>query len=304
MCSRQNIQNERESYMINFPDFQDILRQFPRLRQLTFAGYGEPFTNPDLLSMVKYGKEKRLYIRVITNGKLLPRIDPQAIIKSGLDRMDISIHAMNPETFRMIRGEERSNIDEVKKSVRALARMRERNGHIPHIVINNVAMKMNLDEIPDVIDWAISIGADEVSIAKMTLFGTETENISLNKAETKKLIRYKKEGVRKGIKILFCDKGDHCLDLWNHMIIKSDGDVVPCVGLDCDWSIGNIRTTQVQDMWSGPQYQALRARFLAGALTQCSGCAQGGTIEGPVSRFAQKVSNKLTFLMSKREGRY
>jgi len=279
---------------MSLEEFRKIVNQFPRLKDLTFAGYGEPFVNPHLVSMIRYGKEKGLSVRVITNGKLLPRFNPRTIIESGLDRIDISIHAAEPETFRYIRGENDGHLEEVKKSVHILVRERARNGGTPTIVINIVAMKPNLKEIPRVIDWAIHIGADEVSIARLTIFGKGAQAVSLDKNHMKELVRYKREGEKKGMTVILCDRGDYCYDLWNHIIIKADGSVIPCVGLDSDYSLGNLHTISAGDLWNSQAYQGLRQDFLSGILKECKRCAQGGTIESPLERLTQKFRRRIS----------
>lgn len=293
MCSRQHVSPLRDSHTMSLEDFRGFVAQFPRLTDLTFAGYGEPFVNPHLVSMIRYGKEKGLSVRVITNGKLLPRINPRTIIESGLDRIDISIHAAEPETFRHIRGEDDGHLEEVRESVHTLARERLKDGGGPVIVINIVAMKPNLKEIPRVIDWAIHVGADEVSIARLTVFGRGARAVSLEKSHMKELVRYKREGEKKGMTIIFCDRGDCCYDLWNHIIIKADGNVIPCVGLDSDFSLGNLHTISAGELWNSPAYQGLRRGYLSGILKECRRCAQGEAIEGSLERLVRKFRRRL-----------
>lgn len=90
-----------------FKKIIDDLAEFPeRLKVLRVNGQGEPLLNPDLPEMIRYAKEKNVadFIELITNGsKLCPDLN-QKLVDSGIDRIRISIEALDSEGYKNICG--------------------------------------------------------------------------------------------------------------------------------------------------------------------------------------------------------
>jgi len=88
---------------INFEEFKIILDQFPLLRQLNFAGYGEPLLNVDIFKMVKHAKSKDVFTYFATNAMLLNSNMAEKIIDSGLDCLIFSVDSGVSSTYNKIR---------------------------------------------------------------------------------------------------------------------------------------------------------------------------------------------------------
>jgi MoaA/NifB/PqqE/SkfB family radical SAM enzyme len=60
---------------------------------------------------------------------------------------------------------------------------------------------------------------------------------------------------------------------WTHMFMAQDGKVFPCCYADRAPPIGDLRRSQVAEVWNGPEYRAMRLRMLAGEPSEaCARC--------------------------------
>src|SRR5271167_97577 len=109
-CSRCNFlcplclwtKNSRHGYLQpeTFQRFIDQAR--PHLERLCFAGRGEPTLNPQLYSILKKSVQAGVITDLATNGSNLLK-DVDAILESGIDFVNVSIEADNPEDYARYR---------------------------------------------------------------------------------------------------------------------------------------------------------------------------------------------------------
>ncbi len=137
------------------PDELDrLLRVFHTLgvRHMRFTG-GEPLLYPWLTDRVAYARDLGVEkLSVSTNGYLLDRL-AQPLAQAGLRRINMSLDSLSEERFaRITRG------GDLKRVLRGLFVARD---CIPHIKLNVVLLKdENLDEIPELVDFALDEGFD------------------------------------------------------------------------------------------------------------------------------------------------
>lgn len=90
-----------------FKKIIDDISEFPnKLKILHIANYGEPLLHPDFPEMVRYAKRKDIseLVATVTNGsKLNPELN-RALIDAGLDRVRISVEAIDQEGYLEIAG--------------------------------------------------------------------------------------------------------------------------------------------------------------------------------------------------------
>ncbi len=117
---------------------------------------GEPFLYPDLLSLITRIREipQVEIISVQTNGTLLspPLID--SLERAGLDRINLSLHALDPSLARSISGVPWYDVQQVKESAQTIAESR-----IDLLIAPVYLPGINDAEIPRLIAWAEEIGA-------------------------------------------------------------------------------------------------------------------------------------------------
>jgi MoaA/NifB/PqqE/SkfB family radical SAM enzyme len=63
---------------------------------LHFCGWGEPFLNKDLFSMIRYAKDKGIKIITSTNGHFFENVDK--LLDTGLDVLIFALNGVDKET--------------------------------------------------------------------------------------------------------------------------------------------------------------------------------------------------------------
>ncbi|MGP3534668.1 GTP 3',8-cyclase MoaA [Microbacterium sp. RD1] len=128
---------------------------------------GEPLLRPDLPEIVRRlssieGAEGRVQVALTTNGIRLPEMLP-ALVDAGLTRMNISIDTIRRDRFAALT--RRDRLDDVLAGIAAAAA----SGLRP-LKLNAVAMRgVNDDELVDLVDFAVGVGAQMRFIEQMPL---------------------------------------------------------------------------------------------------------------------------------------
>ena len=77
--------------------------------------------------MVRYLKDRGVYVLFNTNGTVLNERNGRALIDAGLDELRVSLDASNAKSFKEIRG--KNYFDRILRNVRAFRELQEREGH-------------------------------------------------------------------------------------------------------------------------------------------------------------------------------
>src|SRR6201999_470852 len=86
--------------------FTKIVDQVPDVARVVLHGVGEPMLVKDLPRMVRYLKDRGVYVLFNSNGTLLTKANGQALIDAGLDELRISLDAAESSVFQMVRGKD------------------------------------------------------------------------------------------------------------------------------------------------------------------------------------------------------
>jgi putative metalloenzyme radical SAM/SPASM domain maturase len=177
------------------------------LNTIIFTGIGEPLLNNNLEEYVSCAKEKMPQHSTRgfqTNGKLLTKDRIISLIRSGINKICISIDTIQPEKFDSIRsGGMLSDIDETFNAIR------NSKHQLPEsqltVGIEFVLMKKNIDELPFVIDWASKNNVDFIIVSHLTAYEKEIEEQSVflnNSYEVLDLFNiYRKKAAQKDLDI-------------------------------------------------------------------------------------------------------
>src|ERR1700716_3087078 len=127
--------------------FTSIVDQVPDLARAVLHGVGEPMLIANLPRMVRYLKDRSVYVLFNTNGTVLSERHGRALIDAGLDELRVSLDASNRESFKAIRG--RDYFGRIIRNVRAFRKLQEREGHTrPQVSIWLTGLKETVEELP------------------------------------------------------------------------------------------------------------------------------------------------------------
>lgn len=149
-----------------FEAILDGIRQMEVKPTVFFGGFGEPLTHPKILGMIASAKQLGCNVELITNGILLNPQICSGFISSGLDRLWVSLDGATPESYEDVRLGDMlptviNNIKEFRKQMRSAKSL------IPRLGIAFVAMKRNIQDLPEVIKLGKNLGADMFSVSNV-----------------------------------------------------------------------------------------------------------------------------------------
>lgn len=237
----------------------DGLQQFKNpVKVIRLYGFGEPLININFCKMVEYAKasDKVLAVDTTTNGSLIDRVYADRLIKSGIDRINISIEGVSSEQYKNFTGRD-VNFDELVENLTYL-----------HSIKNNtiIFIKICGDYLTDAekqkfydIFAPISDGCDIEHTANCW-YDCEIEGVN---SEV-------------GIYGQPLDNIDFCSYIMYQLMICSGGEAVMCF---LDWSkqliIGNAKYQSIHDIWHGNDLKEARIKMLQGIKPKiCQQCQQ------------------------------
>jgi len=165
-----------DARQLSLDDFRGLVDQLPALQRAVLQGIGEPLLNRDLPPMIRYLKDRGVYVVFNTNAVLLTHRRQVELIDTGLDELRVSIDGSTPETYLRVRGI--SAFDRVVANVAEMVRTLHLSGaSSPRVSLWVTGMQENLPELPGVIDLAARMGVDEVYLQRM-VFGFHADALA------------------------------------------------------------------------------------------------------------------------------
>ena len=248
-------------------------------RIMIFSG-GEPLTRPDLYELGAYAKSCGLIPVLGTNATLITKDAASKLKEAGFAAAGVSLDSLDEK-----------KMEDFRKLPQCKARILEGIENLKEvgirIQIHTTIMNWNLDEIEDITDFAVSIGAAAHHIFFLVPTGRaiEMEEEQITDADYEKAIRrimkkqqevdielkptcapqFMRIADQMGLKTRF-SKG--CLAGTSYCIIGPNGDVRPCAYLNN--TFGNVRELAFDKIWgSHPGFKLLRTENLEGKCGDC-----------------------------------
>jgi len=245
----------------------------PRLANLALWNYGEPLLNKELPAMIAHAKAAGVgVVKVSSNVHFLDGERGQALLRSGLDVLILSVDGASQATYETFRKD--GDFAHVARSVAWLCTEKRRLGLArPRIELQFIAMRHNEHELPEMRRLAHEWGVDALRVKTVGADDDATRNLV---PASRLLSRYAADGETPSVRHAFCTMA------WDHTVVNVDGSVTPCCYLRPDMGpafvMGNVFEAPFAAIWRGEKYRAFRAQMLAGrdAMPVCNKC-RGGT---------------------------
>ena len=240
---------------------------------LIFYFQGEPYINPEFLDMVEYANRKKIYTITSTNGHFLNDVNAEKTVRSGLDRLIISIDGTTQETYEQYRKE--GTLANVLKGTENIIKWKKKLGvSHPHVIFQFLVVGPNEHQIPELYELAREYEVDEVKLKTAQIYDYENGNPLI--PENDKYSRYRKQNDGKYTiknKLL-----NHCWKLWHSCVITWDGKVVPCCfDKDATHIMGDLAEDTFKQIWYGEKYVQFRRKLFRGRkeIDICKNCTEG-----------------------------
>ncbi|MGA2190244.1 MAG: radical SAM protein [Steroidobacteraceae bacterium] len=283
--------------------FTTIVDQLPGLKRAVLHGVGEPMLVKNLHQMVRYLKDRGVYVLFNTNGTVLTEKSGRALISAGLDELRVSLDASNAVSYRAIRG--KNYFDRILRNVRNFRALQEREGHDkPRVSAWLTGLKETLAELPAFVRVAADIGVKEVYLQRLVFFNENAigmarpdqalyEQMSRDEAHhleeaaalaTAFGLTFSASGAASepGMSLKRRDDGSPwslCRRPWTVMYITANGRALPCCiapfsqrGYE-NYTLGDASQDLLRDIWNAPAYASFRAGLLSTSPpTACAHC--------------------------------
>jgi radical SAM protein with 4Fe4S-binding SPASM domain len=254
--------------------FESTINQLAsRLSYLIFYFQGEPYLHPQFLDLVAYASRKRIYTATSTNAHYLNDKNAKATVKSGLDRLIISIDGTTQETYESYRiGGSLEKVIEGTKNI--MRWKRELKSSTPHVIFQFLVVKPNEHQIDEVNKLGKELGVDEVAFKTAQIYDYQQGSDLIPTID--RYSRYKKSN--DGTYQIKNELLNHCWKMWHSCVITWDGKVVPCCfDKDAHYVLGDLNHQSFEEIWRGQKYNDFRASLLRSRseIEMCKNCTEG-----------------------------
>ncbi|MBW2051424.1 MAG: SPASM domain-containing protein [Deltaproteobacteria bacterium] len=229
--------------------------------QIHLFGRGEPLMAPDLVKTIDYAaKNKVPYITLTSNGHLLKGKVAEALARSELDELRISIDGADEEGYQSIRGAPLQNLKENLKAFRAMC-------DIPIRIITTLGQE-NWDSVANMPELAAELEVSCLNILPLFPYAfMGMDDLSLTN-EKKREYRYfcrdlARRCEEKNIQFIFDrDYVQDCKLPFIMAFITVDGDLTPCCKLET-MKVGNVLENDFFEVWNNEKMINWRKRILS-----------------------------------------
>lgn len=238
-----------------------VLRQGRELgaAQLGFSG-GEPLVRPDLPELIAEARKLGYYTNLITSGLGLTDAKVDAFADAGLDHIQVSFQASDPELNNAVAGSRKAFEQKL-----AMAEAVKAAGY--PMVLNFVIHRHNIHQMVDIIDLCERLGADYVELATCQYYGWAFKNreglmpslAQLTRAEAEvNEARARLQAAGSAMQLIFVtpdyyeERPKACMNGWGSLFltVAPDGTALPCHSarlLPIDFP--QVQSTSLQEIW-------------------------------------------------------
>ncbi|MGC2524846.1 MAG: radical SAM protein [Stellaceae bacterium] len=281
--------------------FTSIVDQLPGLARAVLHGVGEPMLVKNLPRMIRYLKERGVYVLFNTNGTLLAPKKRRELIETGLDELRVSLDAAEAQSFLKVRG--KNFFDRIVRNVGEFTALQKEIGAAtPRVSLWLTGLKETVDQLPDFVRLAARIGVREVYLQRLVFDdlgrGLAREQSSLfettQQQEEAAIAAAQALGRTIGVSIdasgatepgtsLKRGEGEApwsaCRRPWSLMYFTAHGRALPCCiapfsarGYDT-YTLGDATQESLREIWNGAAYQDFREALVGDVPPKpCQNC--------------------------------
>jgi MoaA/NifB/PqqE/SkfB family radical SAM enzyme len=266
--------------------FTSIVDQLPGLARAVLHGVGEPMLVKSLPRMIRYLKERGVYVLFNTNGTLLASKKRREIIASGLDELRVSLDAAEAESFFNVRG--KNFFDRIVRNVGELTALQKEIGaSTPRVSLWLTGLKETVAQLPDFVRLAARIGVKEVYLQRL-VFDDFGRGLAREASSLFEKTRAEEDAAIAAAQALGCTLGvaidasgatepgtslkrgqdaapwSACRRPWSLMYFTAHGRALPCCiapfsarGYE-SYTLGDATQETLREIWNGAAYQNFR----------------------------------------------
>jgi MoaA/NifB/PqqE/SkfB family radical SAM enzyme len=289
-CPRTFEELEPEADM-SWELFTKIVSGVDRLERVVLHGVGEPMLVKNLPEMVRYLKDRGVYVLFNTNGTLLTEKNGRALIDAGLDEMRVSLDAADASVFKMVRG--RDMFDRIVANLHSFRQMQQSLGiETPRVSMWLTGLRETLNQLEGFVRLADSVNVREIYLQRMVFFSDNSQGLARAESALFEMTTDQEEetieravSLATSLGVSFNASGatepgtsikkraadspwSLCRRPWTLMYFTATGRALPCCiapfsmhGYD-SFTLGDASQQTLREIWNGPRYQQFRSSLM------------------------------------------
>jgi len=249
-----------------FHKITDELSQY--LYGINLFFQGEPMMHPAFFSFLEKRGKYRLVVS--TNGHFLSPDSAVRIVRSGLDKLIISLDGMDQDTYSAYR--RNGDFAKVVNGIRNTALAKRKYMSNLKIEIQFLVNKKNEHQIRDIKRFSREVNAS-LKLKSMQI---------LNACEIEKWLpsspKFRRYVEKDGDFHMRNTLPDRCGRLWFNPVVTWDGKVVPCCfDKDAKYIMGDLNKDSFMDIWNSDRYHEFRKYVFTdrNSIDICRNCTSG-----------------------------
>jgi radical SAM protein with 4Fe4S-binding SPASM domain len=247
----------------------------PYQNYIAVFGFGESLTAQhffEYLDRLPFHTQQT--VSLITNGILLTPSASQKIIAGPINELLVSIDTIDAQTYTYIR--QANLLPTIMENIREFNKLRiAQNTKKPNLRLGFVAMRKNIEQLPDFIRFAKEVDAGDVDVGYLNVFSEDFRQESLYYfPELATRLFQESQQIAQSLQVRLnipelkryqltddgiCDSGQfdkQCLEPWQYIYINSDGTITPCcINIS---TLGDLTKSDFLSIWNNDNYRALR----------------------------------------------
>lgn len=261
MCPNGKGLMQREKGFMDYELAKKIIDEMgPHVNTIVLHIWGESLLHPRIFDIINYCHRYNVKTELSTNTSLLNKDIIKNIIGSGLDKIYLCVDGITKDTYERVR--KNGDFDITIKNVEDFINMKNKIGNKPLVNLQIIVMKETSNEIEEFKKrWSIQ-GVNNINVKTLDTWGGQISEISSLDINN---------NIKKDIPV----KRFHCPNIWYHVHIYWNGDVVCCDrDFDAKNPLGNVKDG-VMKVWNGDKMQELRRKHFdtnLGDIPSCDNC--------------------------------
>ncbi|MDF1547346.1 MAG: radical SAM/SPASM domain-containing protein [Bacteroidales bacterium] len=243
------------------------------LTNIIFNFQGEPFLNPSLFEMIEYASKKKIYSITSTNGHFLKKENSDKSIKSGLNKLIISLDGTTQEVYEKYRVN--GSLSKVLEGVKTVvSSKKEAKSQLPKVVLQFLVTGENEHQINEAKIIASKLEVDKIVFKSAQIY--DFKNGSPLIPQNPKFSRYKQQP--NGTYKIKSKLKNRCWRMWSQPVITATGDVLPCCfDKDAKYKMGNLKENSFREIWHSENYLDFRKKVFSDrkSIDICKNCTEG-----------------------------
>jgi MoaA/NifB/PqqE/SkfB family radical SAM enzyme len=235
----------------------------PWAEAVVLHSWGEPLLHKRIMDMIRYAKERDVWVETSTNAMLLSEDVANQILDAGLDRIYLSMDGLTKETYEKVRV--KANYERVLGNIERFLDLKHARKSPIEADIQIVRLSETDAEVDAFVARWKESQADLINIKELDTWGGQIDQVI---------------GLAVDEEQVDTSVNEHrlpCPNLWYHCHIHWDGVLVSCSrDYDAVTPLGNVKNGGVLRTWHGARMQQMRRWHAEGNFCahQCVDCTE------------------------------